>query len=454
MREMTTPETEPPAAVLVAVADAAARKRIAALLGRTGYRCLVTGDGLEAYGLLQGERAEAAVLDLDLPRMGGLELLEGLAGSELLLPTVALVEPERVEPAVAAMKLGAFECLPKPPPAARLRALIAEALRLRQLSTTLQRAGPPLVFEGITGAGRRMRDLFTLIERVAPTDASVLIQGESGTGKELVARALHARSPRRGRRFFAINCAAVPKDLLESEFFGHERGAFTGALERRDGAFSLAHGGTLFLDEIDEMPVELQAKLLRVLEEKSFRRVGGRDEIKVDVRIVAATDKIAEELIRAGRFKEELFFRLNVVRLRLPPLRERPDDLPLLVRTFLGEFGAATGRRIRDLSPRAWQLVRAYPWPGNVRELRNALERAVIAAAGPVILPKDLPPRLRGSAPLPRMLSIPVGLSLDEAERAVILATLEHCQGNRSRAARLLRIGRRTLQKKLKARRS
>jgi DNA-binding NtrC family response regulator len=437
--------------ILIAIAEAASRRAVARALRTDGYDCHAVRDGLEAYTRLQGSPPDLALLDLDLPRMSGLELLKAITAMEMVLPVVALVKRSRVEEAVAAMKLGAFDCLPKPVNLARVRELVPEALRLRALALTLHPTANPPVFEKMVGASPRMRELFALIERVAPTDASVIIQGESGTGKELVARALHERSRRRDRRFLAINCAAVPRDLLENEFFGHEKGAFTGAIARREGAFELANHGTLFLDEIDEMPVELQAKLLRVLEEKGFRRLGGREEIEVDVRIIAATDKVMEELIRAGRFKEELFFRLNVVRLRVPPLRDHPEDIPLLVRAFLDEFTLSTGRRIRDLSPRAWALIKAHSWPGNVRDLRNAIERGVIASTGPVILPKDLPPRLRATPTPVRTLGLLLGLTLAEAERRFILSTLEFCQGNRSKAARFLQIGRRTLQTKLKS---
>jgi len=447
---MKRPTSPQPGRVLVAVAEAGPRQAVMRALRAAGHDCRAVADGLEAYTLLQESPPDAALLDLDLPRMSGLELLRAITAMELVLPVVALVKRNRLEEAVAAMKLGALDCLPMPVNPGRIRELVLEGLRLRALVVAPPTAAPP-VFEKMVGASPRLQALFALIERVAPTDASVIIQGESGTGKELVARALHNRSRRHDRRFFAINCAAVPRDLLETEFFGHEKGAFTGAFERREGAFELANHGTLFLDEIDEMPVELQAKLLRVLEEKGFRRLGGREEIEVDVRIIAATDKVIEELIQAGRFKEELYFRLNVVRLRVPPLRDRPEDIPLLVRTFLAELERSTGRRIRDLSPRAWAVIKAHSWPGNVRELRNAIERGVIASTGPVILPKDLPPRLR-VAPSPfRTLSVPLGLTLGEAERKIILSTLEFCQGNRTKAARVLRIGRRTLQSKLKS---
>jgi two-component system response regulator AtoC len=436
--------------ILVAIAEAGPRRAVARALQAAGYDCVRVRDGLEAYMRLQESTPDLALLDLDLPRMNGLELLKAVTAMELVLPVVALVKRSRVEEAVAAMKLGAFDCLPKPVDTAKVREMVPEVLRLRALALTLHPSAEPPVFEKMVGAGPRMQELFALIERVAPTDASVIIQGESGTGKELVARALHEKSRRRDRRLLAINCAAVPRDLLENEFFGHEKGAFTGAFERRQGAFELANHGTLFLDEIDEMPVELQAKLLRVLEEKTFRRLGGHEEIEVNVRIIAATDEVMEELIRAGRFKEELYFRLNVVRLRVPPLRDRPEDIPLLVRVFLDEFHLSHGRRIRDLSPRAWALIKAHPWPGNVRELRNAIERGVIASTGPVVLPKDLPPRLR-TAPSPiRTLGLPLGLTLAEAERKFILSTLDFCQGNRTKAASALKIGRRTLQTKLK----
>ena len=406
----------------------------------------------EALALLERGAVEVAVVDLETARPGGLELVRLLLDtSERPLPVIALVGDRNVEQAVEAMRCGVLDCLPKPVDATRFRERLAEAFRLRDLATTLPAEPASPLFEGMAGTSRPMREIFALIERVAPTDANVLLQGESGTGKELVARALHARSRRRTGRFLAVNCAAIPTDLLENEFFGHERGAYTGALDRQPGAFELAQGGTLFLDEIDEMPVALQAKLLRALEEKRFRRLGGREEIEVDVRIVAATDKVLEDLIRAGRFKEELFFRLNVVRLRLPPLRERREDIAMLVRMFIEEFDATTGRHVRDLSPQAWNLVLSYPWPGNVRDLRNAIERAIISATGVFVFPRDLPPRLRRSPATAPLVSLPIGVTAAEAERRLILATLDHCRGNRSRAAALLAIGRRTLQKKLRA---
>jgi transcriptional regulator with PAS, ATPase and Fis domain len=296
-----------------------------------------------------------------------------------------------------------------------------------------------------------MRKIYELIEQAAPTGASVLVTGESGTGKELVAQTIHQLSPRASFPFVAINCAAIPETLLESEIFGHERGAFTGAADRRQGCFELADHGTLFLDEIGEMTPQTQVKLLRVLQERTFRRLGGRTEQSVDVRVIAATNIDPQEAVRAGKVREDLFYRLNVFVVRLPPLRERKEDLPLLVQSFINEFNASNHKSIVGLDQQAMRLIEQYDWPGNVRELRNVIERATILAPGPFIEPKHVPTSMTGVSAKPAQphVALEPGTTVAEAERRLIMMTLEHTRDNKTRAAEILGISLKTLHNKL-----
>jgi DNA-binding NtrC family response regulator len=357
------------------------------------------------------------------------------------------------------MKEGAYDYLTKPVDVARLRVLTPKAAErgeaLREVALLRRKLSQVWGMGRLVGTSHGMQEVYRLIEVAAPTPAAVLISGESGTGKELVARTLHDLSPRSKGPFVAVNCAAIPETLLESEIFGHEKGAFTGALERRPGCFELAHEGTIFLDEIAEMNPGTQAKFLRILQDNTVRRLGGKTEIKVDVRVLAATNKDPVKAIQEGTFREDLYYRLNVVSLNLPPLRERRDDIPALVQAFIEEFNARYDKHIRSVDEAVLNGLIASPWPGNVRELRNVLERAIIVCDGDTILPKHIPPRpsLRAaeSADGPDTVSFRVGTSLEDAEKALIIKTLSANGNNKTRAADVLGISLKTLHNKLKA---
>jgi DNA-binding NtrC family response regulator len=360
-------------------------------------------------------------------------------------------------------ELGAFWFLEKPIQPSVLRVLLERAITQARLTEETQRLQRQLSQPGamgqMAGASANMRQIFSLVEQVAPSKAAVLITGESGTGKELVARALHTLSPRANGPFVALNCAAMPESLIESELFGHEKGAFTGAVERRAGCFELAQHGTLLLDEIGDMPLNTQAKLLRVLEDSRVRRLGGRTETVVDVRVVASTNKNLPEAIRANQFREDLFYRLNVFEILLPPLRDRLEDVPVLSRALLEDLNRKHGTQVIDIAPDAMDLLRRHRWPGNVRELRNALERAVILAADGVVLARHLPPSVVPAAvreivvaesAAEDFLVLPSGTTIDDAERALVKRTLILTKGNKTRAAEVLGISLKTLFNKLK----
>jgi DNA-binding NtrC family response regulator len=355
---------------------------------------------------------------------------------------------------VEAIKEGAYDYLSKPVDPQRLQILLQKAVErqetlreVRHLRRQLREVGS---FGRIIGNSPGIRALYRVIEQAAPTQASVLISGESGTGKELIAQTIHELSPRASFPFVAINCAAIPETLLESEIFGHEKGAFTGAHDRRTGVFELAHRGTLFLDEIAEMQPATQVKLLRVLQERTFRRLGGRQEQTVDVRVIAATNLNPIEAVRSGKLREDLYYRLNVFTVDLPPLRDRREDIPLLVQTFLNEFNTRNAKAVRAVDQEAMYILEHYPWPGNIRELRNVIERATILADGEFVEIRHLPPILlaRGEESLPTVTLTP-GTTVDEAERRLILLTLEHTRNNKTRAAEILGISLKTLHNKL-----
>jgi DNA-binding NtrC family response regulator len=360
-----------------------------------------------------------------------------------------------VETAVAAIKQGAYDYLSKPIDPQRLKILLDQIIErhdtqreVRALRRQLQDRG---TFGKMIGASLEMRRIYQLVEQAAPTSASVLISGESGTGKELVAQTIHQLSQRNGQPFVPLNCAAIPDTLLESELFGHEKGAFTGAITRRQGAFELANRGTLFLDEIGEMTPATQAKLLRVLQERTFRTLGGQREQSVDIRVVAATNVDPPEAVRQGKLREDLFYRLNVFAIRLPPLRERKEDIPLLTQAFVREFSSRNNKSVGGVTEQAMQVLEHYHWPGNVRELRNVMERATIVSRSEMIQPADLPV-LASITPPPAAAGGPVltaGLTVDEAERQLIELTLNHTNGNKTRAAEMLGISLKTLHNKL-----
>jgi DNA-binding NtrC family response regulator len=387
-----------------------------------------------------------------MPGLSGEEFLKRIGAESPGIPVIVLTGHGTVENAVAAMRDGAYDFLTKPVNLDRLSILVKRALQNRELVLKHRRMEEELEhqkqFETIIGTSAPMRRVFDTISRAAPTRASILITGESGVGKELVADAIHELSPRKGKPLVKVHCAALAASLLESELFGHEKGAFTGAVARKRGRFELAHEGTLFLDEIGEIDQNIQIKLLRVLQEKKFERVGGEETIESDVRIVAATNKDLKAEIKKGNFREDLYYRLNVVNILVPPLRERKDDLPLLITAFLREFAAENSKAVEGIDEKARSCLYAYDWPGNVRELRNCMESTVVMAKGATITEEDLPPSLRKGSD-EGWIRIPLGTSLDNSERIIIRDTLSFLKGNKSKTAETLAIGRKTLHRKL-----
>jgi DNA-binding NtrC family response regulator len=446
--------------LLVVEDDAAQRVGLQQLLRSWGYTVESAVDGREALEKIAADRPTIVLSDLVMPRLDGLELLRTLRQQDDTDITVVLMTAQgTVETAVEAIKQGAYDYVSKPIDPQRLKILLDQIVErhdtlreVRVLRRQLQEHGR---FGRLIGASREMRKIYQVIEQAAPTSTSVLVSGESGTGKELVAQTIHQLSPRAPQPFVPINCAAIPDTLLESELFGHEKGAFTGAIARRQGCFELANHGTLFLDEIAEMTPVTQAKLLRVLQERTFRTLGGQREQKVDVRVIAATNVDPLEAVRHGKLREDLFYRLNVFGIALPPLRERKDDLPLLVDAFVREFNERNHRSVAGPSPRVMEILERYDWPGNVRELRNVIERATIVTRGPLIEPGDLP-TLAGAAMATPAAAPPAGLTagttVDDMERRLIEVTLEHTNGNKTRAAEMLGISLHNKLNRMKAR--
>lgn len=426
--------------LLIVDDDAEYRSTVARRFSRRGYRIQEAADGESALELAAHRQYHVAVVDLVMPGLSGLDLLQKLQAGSPDCEVVMLTGQGTIETAVEAMKRGACDFLTKPFPLAELEVVVQKAVeqrRLRkenrQLKAVIERSQPP---SEILGNSTAIKDVLRLIERAGPTDKAILIQGESGTGKELVARALHRASKRADKPMVVINCAALPETLLESELFGHEKGSFTGAVSTKQGLFEIADGGTLMIDEIGEMPGSLQAKLLRVLEDGSFRRVGSLKECRVDVRLLAATNRNMAEEVAAGNFREDLYYRINVMSLALPPLRKRTGDVPLLVEKFLGPSW--------QIEPAAMQALERYPWPGNIRQLINVIERAKILAEDSVVCLDDLPAEVSSPSEGKHTLN---GDSdkLEEIERAHVLEVLEREKGNKARTARALGINRRSL---------
>ena len=443
--------------VLIVDDEAGSRQGLSELVRSWGYETDTAADGVE--GLARAERfgPQVVIADLVMPRLDGLGLLEGLAPELDRMAVVMLTAKGSIKTAVEAMKKGAFDYLTKPVDTHQLRQVLERARDRTVAYEEVERFRRQLAEKGrfgpMVGTSGSMKELYELLAQVGPTAASVLIVGESGTGKELVARTLHDLSSRREREFVAVNCAAIPETLLESEIFGHERGSFTGAEGRRRGLFELADGGTLFLDEVVEMAPATQAKLLRVLEERSFRRLGGSEEIHVDVRVLAATNRDPAKALEKGDLREDLYYRLNVFTVELPPLRERLDDVALLVRAFIEDFNAQNEKTVSGIEDEALAALKAYRWPGNVRELRNVIERAVIVARRGRIRREDLPPSVlepRASRRASEGVELPVGTTVEQAEKNLILKTLEATGHNKTRAAEILGISLKTLHNKLK----
>src|SRR5580692_4545101 len=442
------------------------RKILSAQLTRDGYDALTAEDGEQALHLLREHHIDLIITDLKMPKVDGMTLLRRALEIEPELPVVLITAHGTIDTAVEALKRGAFDFVTKPFDKDEVRQIVAKAMKTRELRGADATPAPTGARFGIIGSSQGIAELYAILERVADTPTTVLITGESGTGKELVARALHEHSSRKDKPFIKVNCAAIPKELIESELFGYERGAFTGAVTSKPGRFELANGGTLFLDEIGEIPVEMQVKLLRALQESEFERVGGIKTIRVDVRLVAATNRDLKRLIASGNFREDLFYRLNVVPIRLPALRERTSDIPLLVEHFLVKFNERLRKKVEGVDREAMDLLVAYPWPGNIRELENVVERAVLFCDTQKLRAADLPPETRGALTTPQVpvtdaelqaalaseggLKEHVKVAMNRLERELVGRALTQTNGNVTHAARLLKISRKGLQLKMK----
>jgi len=472
-----------PTKVLIVDDEAAQRSGLAAMVSAWGMVAETAGDGQEALNKLNDFPADVIVTDLNMPVLDGFGFLERLRDSAEMPPTIVLTAYGNVETAVKTVhELGAYWFLEKPIQPASLEVLLRRAGTHAGLRFEKRNLERQLSYKGalgqMVGTSAKMQEIFALLQQAGPSKACVLITGESGTGKELVARTLHALSPRRQGPFFAINCAALPETLIESELFGHEKGSFTGASERRAGCFEVAQHGTLLLDEIGEMPMGTQAKLLRILEDSKVRRLGGKQEFEVDVRVLAATNKVPDEAVRGGHLREDLFYRLNVFHIHLPSLRERKEDIKSISEALLEDLNRKHETRVTEISTAVMEALERHSWPGNVRELRNVLERAVILAGEGAIEMNHLPPFLQGdtnaaaasaaaaagasagvasSAPQapviadsPNSIQFPIGTTVEDAEKGLILKTLEHTKNNKTRAAEILGISLKTLHNKLK----
>src|ERR1700691_4335247 len=444
--------------VLIVEDEDNARKGYEQLLQRWGFDDLAVATAEEALAKFASYQADTLIADVELPGMNGLDLIKQLGPELLDVPAVVITGKGSEERAVAAIESGAFWYIEKPLKGPVLRALLDRALskardarQLVVLQRQLREAGR---LGDLVGASKPMQEVMRIVEMAAPSSASVLITGETGTGKEIVARSIHKLSPRASGPFVAINCSAIPETLMESEIFGHERGAFTGAAERRIGCFELADGGTLLLDEIGEMPAPTQAKLLRVLEDRKVRRLGSKTETPVDVRVLAATNKDPEQAVAHGLLRQDLYFRLNVFHINLPPLRDRKEDIAPLVEHILRDLNAKHSRQVRGINSEVSELFHSYTWPGNVRELRNVLERAVIVCDRELIgrghLPSDFGRTHAAANSELSSLHFPVGTTVDAVERELIFQTLAATNQNKTRAAELLGISLKTLHNKLK----
>ena len=449
--------TEPPAPkarILVTDDEAPQREILSRILSGEGYEVITAPDGRDASGLLRSAAPDVLLTDMKMPHMDGMALLEFARREAPRLPVILLTAFGSVPQAIAAVRAGAFDFLTKPLDRDALLIAIDRAARqaaLRHENEALRAAlGEKFRFGAMVGEHPAMQAVYATLAKVAASPATLLIVGESGTGKEMVAKAVHFNSQRAGQPFVAVNCAAIPEGLIESELFGHEKGAFTGAVERKRGVFEEAQGGTLLLDEIGDLPVALQPKLLRVLQEREFRRVGGSEILKSDVRIIAASNQRLEEQVAEGRFRQDLYYRLNVIIVALPPLRERQSDISRLATHFLAKYCGDVPPK--TLAPAALKRLIAYPWPGNVRQLESVIERTVLLSDGPEITVEDLPVEVRENLIHPggpRVDIPPEGLDLEAYERAILLKAFESCGRNVSRAARLLKLTRRTMQYRL-----
>lgn len=430
------------------------RNALVTLLKKQGHEVRGVGTGEEALQELAQDAAELVITDLKMPGIGGLEFIRRVKGAWPDTEVVVMTAYGSIDTAVEAMRAGAYDYLTKPIDRERFPLVIMKALERRALASENKQLRDRLEtrvrFDQMVGDSEPMQRVYSLVDMVADSGVTVLLTGESGTGKELVARAVHHKSARAPGPFVTLNCGALPENLFESELFGYEKGAFTGAMATKVGRFELAHGGTLLLDEVGELSLKSQVDFLRVLETKEFRRLGGTKLINVDARIIAATNRNLEEAVKQGAFREDLYYRLNVVPIRLPPLRDRGDDIPLLADRFLQEFAAQHHRPPKDISPEAMRLLRLYAWPGNIRQLRNLMERLVITVKESSIQPSHLPEEIQVSKEDARTMVVALGTSLKDIEREAIRRTLAEVTNHREKAAKLLGISLRALQYKIK----
>jgi DNA-binding NtrC family response regulator len=436
------------AKVLIADDEQAITSGLSAILSDEGFTVEIAPDGQRALERLQEDRYGVVLADLKMPKLDGLGLLRELQAKQIPTECIIITGQATVDSAVQAMQQGAYDYIEKPLNAEklnRLKALIPKAIErfnIQQKNRELTSKLEGLTHYGeLTGQSDAMREVYQVIDAVAASTASVLILGESGTGKELVARAVHSKSDRAKGPFFALNCAALPKEILENELFGHEKGAFTGSTNEKPGAFEMASSGTIFLDEVAEMSPDIQVKLLRALETRMVRRLGGKKEIQVDIRIVAATNKDLQKALADGELREDLYYRLAVVQIDLPPLRERSQDTQLLANEFLARYASQNGKQISDFETAAWDWILSYHWPGNVRELKNAVERSVIMARGDKIAVNDIMPRHLRNAEVPTSVTIPVGATVENARKQLVLRTFASTGGDPARTAKLLGVG-------------
>jgi DNA-binding NtrC family response regulator len=439
--------------ILVVDDEEQMRDLLAKVLERKGYEVSVCGDGAEALALLEREPADLVITDVRMPGLNGMEALRAIKELNHEIVVLIMTAFGSIDQAVQAVKEGAYDYINKPFKIDEILLTIEKALEERHLrhevTTLRQELRTRYHFENLLGKSRAMQEVFGLIEQVAGSRSTVMVYGKSGTGKELVAKAVHYNSPRSAKAFVAVNCAAIPAELLESELFGHEKGAFTGAIATKVGKFELATGGTLFLDEIGHMRLDLQAKILRALQEREIERVGGTRTIKIDVRVLAATNRDLKKAIEDGSFREDLYYRLNVVPITLPDLKDRQEDIPLLANHFVQKFAPESNPAIREISKEAMAILMSHTWPGNVRELENVIERAVTLGRGPAVEPRDLPPQLAGGTnPLERALAKEA--TLEDLEKDYIAMILRRTKGHQIRAASILGIDRRTLYRKIR----
>jgi DNA-binding NtrC family response regulator len=439
--------------ILIVEDDPTVGESLRLLLKKKGHEILLASNGKEALQLFRHKVVDLVITDVVMPRMDGIELLEAVKGLRPETEVIVISAQGTIEKAVQAMKLGAFDFIEKPINPRVISLLVERALEKQTLilqnRDLRSRLEDKFHFKNIIGRSEKMVKIFELIHHIAPYDSSVLIIGESGTGKELIANAIHYNSPRASMPFIKVSCASLSEGIIESELFGHEKGAFTGAIASRKGRFELAHQGTLFLDEVEDIPPATQIKLLRVLQEGEFERVGGNKTIKVNIRIIAASNRDLQEAVKRGAFREDLYYRLNVVNIKLPALRDRRDDIPFLVNFFIEKYNKKYQMKVKGISQKAMNLLTDYEWTGNVRELENAMESILVINSPGVVDIQHLPQEIRDVKERPEVIPIKIGTSLEEVEKELLIQTLKATKGNKRKAARLLGINVRTIHRKI-----